>query len=133
MVPTQDSTKYAYSMEHLTAIEKALFFTGASGIGKTAIIAKQLSDMKEKGSITNIVINMSAQTTSLRTQQSIEEKLTKKSRTRFGAEPGKKIMVFVDDINMPSVEEYGAQPPIELLRQFIDQKGMYIRGEWAWK
>jgi len=68
MVPTQDSTKYAYSLEHLTAIEKALFFTGASGIGKTAIIAKQLSDMKEKGAITNIVINMSAQTTSLKTQ-----------------------------------------------------------------
>lgn len=40
MVPTQDSTKYAYSLDHLTAIEKALFFTGSSGIGKTAIIAK---------------------------------------------------------------------------------------------
>jgi dynein heavy chain len=34
---------------------------------------------------------------------------------------------------MPAVEEYGAQPPIELIRNFIDRKGMYIRGEWIWK
>lgn len=108
MVPTQDSTKYAYSMNHLTSIEKPIFFTGSSGIGKTAIIANQLADQKEKGLIVPININMSAQTTSLRTQQSIDEKLEKKSRTRYGAPPQKKIVVFVDDINMPSVEEYGA-------------------------
>lgn len=64
--------------------------------------------MKEKGILQPIFINMSAQTTSARTQQSIEEKLEKKSRTRFGAPPGKKIAVFVDDINMPLVETYGA-------------------------
>lgn len=34
---------------------------------------------------------------------------------------------------MPSVEEYGAQPPIELLRLFVDRKGMYERGSWQWK
>lgn len=34
---------------------------------------------------------------------------------------------------MPAVEEYGAQPPIELLRLFIDRSGMYIRGDWVWK
>ena len=60
MVPTQDTTKYAYSLNHLTAIEKAIFFTGASGIGKTAIIANQLADGKEKGLIVPININMSA-------------------------------------------------------------------------
>jgi ATP-dependent Clp protease ATP-binding subunit ClpA len=54
-------------MDHLTAIEKHIFFTGASGIGKTAIIANQLAEKKEKGTIVPININMSAQTTSLRT------------------------------------------------------------------
>lgn len=89
-----------------------------------------IADMKAKNLLQPININMSAQTTSARTQQSIEEKLEKKKRTLYGAPPGKKIAIFVDDINMPAVEEYGAQPPIELLRLFVDRKGMYERGTW---
>ncbi len=69
----------------------------------------------------------------MRTQQSIEDKLEKKKRNLFGAQPGKKIAIFVDDINMPATEQYGAQPPIELLRLFIDKKGLYDRDEWMWK
>ena len=60
MVPTQDTTKYGYAMDHLTAIEKCLFFTGSSGIGKTAIIGNRLADQKEKELIVPININMSA-------------------------------------------------------------------------
>jgi len=61
------------------------------------------------------------------------DKLEKRSRTSFGPPAGKKTAVFVDDINMPGVEEYGAQPPIELLRLFLDKKGLFERADWVWK
>ena len=55
------------------------------------------------------------------------------SRKVLGAPAGKRNAVFVDDINMPKRETYGASPPIEFLRLFLDKQGLYERGEWDWK
>lgn len=75
--------------------------------------------MFESGLFVPITLNFSAQTSSARTQEILELKLEKRKKTLLGAPIGKKIILFVDDINMPKLETYGAQPPIELLRYNI--------------
>jgi len=138
MVPTADTYKTRYCIEQLLSVSKPVFITGQTGVGKSVTVMNAfsiLSVVKEESIVkplVGIIINFSAQTDSKRVQQSIEEKL-EKTRTAYRAPPGKRVAIFIDDINMPAVEEYGAQPPIELLRLLIDKSGMFDRKEWEWK
>jgi dynein heavy chain len=39
--------------------------------------------------------------------------------------PGKKLLLFLDDLGMPAKEKYGAQPPLELIRALMTDGGLY--------
>jgi len=69
----------------------------------------------------------SGQTSVNQVQKLIESKVcTRRRKGFFWPEEGKnEIVIFIDDLNMPQKEKYGAQPPIELLRQWMDNGGWY--------
>jgi dynein heavy chain len=70
-------------------------------------------------------MTFSAQTSALQSQNFLDDKMTKRRNKVYGPEVGKRFVCFIDDLNMPKKEEYGAQPPIELVRQFLDHHGWY--------
>lgn len=104
-----------------------------TGVGKSVIAIDALEKLRGPKNVVPFTINFSAQTQAIDTQDLIEAKLEKKRKTRFGAPPNKKIVFYIDDVNMPARETYGAQPPVELLRQFQDFRGFYDRKKLFWK
>jgi len=56
-------------------------------------------------------------------QDLIDAKLDKRHRNIYGPLILKKQVFFIDDFNMPALDTCGAQPPIELIRQFMDFNG----------
>lgn len=45
----------------------------------------------------------------------------------YGPVGNKRIVYFIDDLNMPFVDKYDTQPPLELLRQLMDYGSMFDR------
>ncbi|KAG7222919.1 hypothetical protein INR49_015972, partial [Caranx melampygus] len=133
LVPTTDTVRYGYLMEKLLSVQRSVLFTGDTGVGKSVVARGLLNSIQAKAGYLPVYITFSAQTSSACIQEIIESKLEKKRKNILGAPGNKKLVVFVDDLNMPKLDSYGSQPPIELLRQFQDFSGFYDRAKFFWK
>ncbi|XP_046821789.1 dynein axonemal heavy chain 2 [Vespa crabro] len=126
IVPTVDTVRYNYIVSNLLINGYPVLLVGPVGTGKSSIARSALESM-DNIKYGLLVINMSAQTTSNNVQEAIESRLEKRTKAVYIPIGNKTMITFMDDFNMPMKETYGAQPPLELIRQWIDYGFWYDR------
>jgi len=128
VVPSVDSVRLVYIFQLLVTNDKHVLCPGPTGTGKSVNIALWLQKQAPDNFMATF-ISFSAQTHVNQLQDLIDSKLEKRRRGVYGPPAGKKMVLFIDDLNMPLKEYYGAQPPIELIRQWHDHRGWFNRKE----
>jgi dynein heavy chain len=126
LVETVDTIRSRFMIDCDLKNHLPLLVIGVTGTGKTAILNSYLGELSDNEYSYNI-INLSAQTTSMKLQQIVESKLNTTSKRKYRPHNGKKGVIFIDDLNMPKKDDFGSQPPLELLRQFLEFGGWYDR------
>lgn len=128
VVPTMDSIRIKYAYKLLLTNKYHVLSPGPTGTGKSVNVDSLLTkEMPEN--FQYISLTFSAKTSANQTQDLIDSKVQRRRNKEYGPPPGKYYVIFVDDLNMPRKEEYGAQPPLELLRQWMDHNGWFNRKE----
>jgi dynein heavy chain len=131
LVPTGETTCYEFLLKVLLANGSNVMVVGETGTGKSVLVQGFLARVSTDR-YGSIQAAFSAQTSAKNIQDLLESKLDKLRKNLLGAPPGRQTLVFVDDINMPALEKYGAQPPLELVRQtlmggFYDVKKLFFK------
>ncbi|KAG5679915.1 hypothetical protein PVAND_009451 [Polypedilum vanderplanki] len=131
LVPTADTMRLRYFMDLLIDKKHPVMLIGGSGTGKSVIVSDKLQSMPDKFTIQNVPFNF--YTTSEMLQKILEKPLEKKAGRNYGP-PGNKTMIyFIDDMNMPMVDNYGTVQAHTIIRQFLDYGHWYDRNKLTLK
>jgi len=133
IVPNQYTAQVSYMIELLVPAKKNVLICGPTGTGKSVYVFNTITSVLPQDKFKALCLGFSAKTSANMTQDIIDGKLDKRRKGVYGPPMGQQSVIFVDDLNMPEVEVYGAQPPIELVRQLIDNGGWYDLKEKSWR
>ncbi|XP_059027314.1 dynein axonemal heavy chain 11 [Mustela lutreola] len=125
VVPTSETTRLRYFVELLLEKGRPLMLVGNAGVGKTAFVSDTLASLSEDYIVSRVPLNY--YTTSAALQRILEKPLEKKAGRIYGPGGNKKLVYFIDDMNMPEVDPYGTVQPHALIRQHIDYGHWYDR------
>ncbi|KAF0291565.1 Dynein heavy chain 10, axonemal [Amphibalanus amphitrite] len=134
LVPTVDTVRTTWLLSLMTEkVKKPVVLVGESGTSKTATTSTYLRSLDSSVNVL-LCMNFSSRTTSMDVQRNLESNVEKRTKDSFGPPSGKRLVVFIDDMNMPRVDEYGTQQAIALLKLLLEKGGLYDRGkDLNWK
>ena len=133
-VETVDTTRMTFLLDILARNGKYAMFVGNAGTGKTEVINNYLGSLdKDTDGMISKKIVMSYYTSSFTLQKEMEGYIDKRSGTLYGPPMGKKMIFFVDDLNLPYVETYGTQNAIALLTQHMQHGSIFDRNDLGFR
>ena len=137
LIPTTDSTRAEYIISKISNLPEKrsdsrsefgiqhTLLIGSPGTAKTSVLMMYSSKL-DLATNTFKRINFSSATQPINYQDNIESEIEKKQVKTYQPTGGKTMHVFVDDISMPAPNKQGDQVTLEIVRQLIEQRGMYF-------
>uniref|UniRef100_A0A3Q2VR05 Dynein heavy chain 11, axonemal-like n=1 Tax=Haplochromis burtoni TaxID=8153 RepID=A0A3Q2VR05_HAPBU len=125
LVHTPETICLTYFMDLLLQRGKPIMLVGNAGVGKTILVSDKVAKLKEDYIVAKVPFNY--YTTSAMLQRILEKPLEKKAGRKFGPPTAKRLIYFIDDLNMPEVDVYGTVQPHTLIRQHLDYSHWYDR------
>ena len=102
LVHTQETIRVRYFMDLLMENRRPIMLVGSAGTGKTVLVGDKFAAMDPDNVIvTNVPFNY--YTTSAMLQAVLDKPLEKKAGRNYGPPGTKKLIYFIDDMNMPMV------------------------------
>ncbi|XP_029790782.1 dynein heavy chain 14, axonemal [Suricata suricatta] len=102
-------------------------------IKKPEVKADESSSKNNNKGIITSTINFSINMSAAKAKEMILKKLVRRTKDSLGAPKSNRIVIFIDDLNMPESDMYGVQPPLEFIRQLLDLGGLYDTKTLTWK
>ena len=133
VVPTTDTVRHeelvhAYLLDH-----RPVVLCGPPGSGKTMVL---FAALRRVADLDVAALNFSSQTTPglllKLLEQHCEYHTTPAGATLEPRQPGRWLVVFCDEINLPAPDAYATQRVIGFLRQLVEQRGFWRASDRQW-
>ncbi|MED6290068.1 Dynein heavy chain 11, axonemal, partial [Characodon lateralis] len=125
VVHTAETVRLSYFLNLLLERRQPVMLVGNAGVGKTALVRNKLDTLSESYTISKVPFNY--YTTSLMLQEILERPLEKRAGRTYSPVGNRRLVYFIDDMNIPAVDSYGTVQPHALIRQDLDYGHWYCR------